>query len=188
MNIYSESRVPLREYMELPSKERKRHLDLSKPCVEMGADSRCCRALLGMFLETTCEGLGMGIGLLCHACGNAKCNNPEHLYWGTSSENCLDKFEHNPGLGKDIFDKKIQKYGEDFPKRVCQFRKKVPHPNKLSQDEVQRRLQLISDINLNVYGWVGKVSKRLNISNASATKFIQNYFKGPFYKRNSPSP
>lgn len=100
--IYSESRIPLSDYMEFPREVRKQHLDLSKPCVEIGGSSRSSRALLGMYLGTTCEGLGMKTGLLCHACGNEKCSNPEHLYWGSAHENSLDRVEHNPGLGKRI--------------------------------------------------------------------------------------
>ena len=98
--IYSECRTPLSEYMNLPREVRKQHLNLSKPCVEIGADSRSCRALLGMYLGTTCEGLGMKVGHLCHSCGNDKCNNPEHLYWGSASDNALDRHEHHPDLGK----------------------------------------------------------------------------------------
>ncbi len=100
--IYSESRTPLSDYMELPREVRRQHLDLSKPCVEMGGSSRSSRALLGMYLNTTCEGLGMKTGYLCHACGNEKCSNPEHLYWGSATDNCIDKYEHNPSLGKEI--------------------------------------------------------------------------------------
>lgn len=44
----------------------------------------------------------MKTGYLCHACGNEACSNPEHLYWGSASDNNIDKFEHNPGLGKKI--------------------------------------------------------------------------------------
>jgi hypothetical protein len=100
--IYSESRVSLSDHMLLPREVRRQHLDLSKPCVDIGGSSRSSRALLGMFLNTTCEGLGMKTGYLCHACGNEKCSNPEHLYWGSSSDNSIDKYEHNPSLGKKI--------------------------------------------------------------------------------------
>ena len=27
---------------------------------------------------------------VCHACNNAMCSNPNHLYWGTAQENRLD--------------------------------------------------------------------------------------------------
>ncbi len=100
--IYSESRTNLSDYMQLPREARRQHIDLSKPCVEIGGSSRSSRALLGMFLNTTCEGLGMKTGYLCHACGNEKCSNPEHLYWGSSHDNSIDKHEHNPNLGKEI--------------------------------------------------------------------------------------
>jgi hypothetical protein len=114
--IYSESRVNLSDYMLLPNEVRKQHLNLSRPCVEIGGSSRSSRALLGMFLNTTCEGLGMKTGHLCHACGNEKCSNPEHLYWGSASDNARDKYEHNPNLGKEIAEIKKQKDPEYFKK------------------------------------------------------------------------
>ena len=100
--IYCESRTPLSDYMKLPREVRRQHLDVSRPCIEMGGSSRSSRALLGMYLGTTCEGLGMKTGYLCHACGNEKCSKPEHLYWGSATDNCIDKYEHNPKLGEKI--------------------------------------------------------------------------------------
>ena len=29
--------------------------------------------------------------LACHRCNNAKCINPDHLYWGTDSQNMIDR-------------------------------------------------------------------------------------------------
>jgi hypothetical protein len=172
--------------MNLPREERRKHLDLSKPCVKIGADSRCCRALLGMYLSTTCEGLGMKTGYLCHACGNEKCNNPEHLYWGSSSDNSIDKFEHNPDLGREMFNRKIEKYGKDYVKKLCQTRRKTTPWNKLTSEEVQRRLDLVKDIDLTSYGWVKKVADRLGVSHTTAKEFIHKYYPDPVYKRTSP--
>jgi hypothetical protein len=45
--------------------------------------------------------------LLCHACNNAKCSNPRHLYWGTDRENIvLDNPNH-----KNVGQRTIEKYG-----------------------------------------------------------------------------
>lgn len=47
---------------------------------------------------------------VCHACHNGKCSNPDHLYWGTSSENALDA--RNNGKGT-VWDFTVAKYGID---------------------------------------------------------------------------
>ena len=31
---------------------------------------------------------------MCHACNNGKCSNPKHLYWGTASENRMDRVKY----------------------------------------------------------------------------------------------
>ncbi len=54
---------------------------------------------------------------------------------------------------------------------------------KLSSDEVEKRLKLISDIDLNKFGWVGKVAKRLNISHTQVRRFIEKHYKGSYYRR-----
>ena len=185
-NIYYESRTPLSEYMNLTREIRRQHINLSKPCVEMGGSSRSSRALLGMYLGTTCEGQGMKTGLLCHACGNEGCSNPEHLYWGSSSDNSIDKYEHNPNLGREMFEKKLQKYGQDYVQNLCKTRKQVVPWNKLTSQEVDRRLYLIRDIDLTSYGWVTKVADRLGVSHTTAKEFIHKYYQGVVYKRTSP--
>jgi hypothetical protein len=55
--------------------------------------------------------------------------------------------------------------------------------NKLTNDEIDKRLQLINDIDLTKYGWVSKVSKRLSISHTHVKRFIDTYYKGDIYRR-----
>ena len=83
-------------YIQLLKEERQKHLDFSEPCVEIGGDSREFRGLLAHFVQTTIP-KGMKI-LCCHACNNAKCSNPKHLYWGTPSENLQDAIECGAAL------------------------------------------------------------------------------------------
>lgn len=45
---------------------------------------------------------------VCHACHNGKCSNPSHLYWGTASENCLDRMSNG---GLTLWEKMVAKYG-----------------------------------------------------------------------------
>jgi hypothetical protein len=72
--------------------------------------------------------------------------------------------------------KKIGKYlGENFGGK-----------NKLSQNEIDLRLDLIKDIDLRKFGWVSKVSKKLNITHTQTKRFIDKYYKGDIYRRNKP--
>lgn len=58
--------------------------------------------------------------------------------------------------------------------------------NKLSDEEVINRLKQIEDINLMEFGWVSKVSKRLNITHTQTRRFIKKHYKGEYYQRNAP--
>lgn len=76
------------EYINTTQSERQKHLNLTEECICIGGTSQEFRALLSHLLKVTIP-KGSKI-LLCHACYNAKCSNPKHLYWGTASENCQD--------------------------------------------------------------------------------------------------
>lgn len=69
---------------------RTSHLNLSEPCLERGGNSTVHRGVLAEYL---CTDMPTKIDL-CHACGNGKCSNPRHLYWGTRKENVQDAKEH----------------------------------------------------------------------------------------------
>lgn len=72
-----------------------------------------CKGLLAHILDTSIpEGYGI---LCCHACNNAKCSNPNHLYWGTGRENYLD----TPRV--DGWTLRVQKFGY---KKACQMNKR----------------------------------------------------------------
>lgn len=62
---------------------------LTEPCTERGGNSTLCKAMLAEYLGTTIPS-GRQIHV-CHACNNAKCSNPRHLYWGTARENRRDQ-------------------------------------------------------------------------------------------------
>jgi hypothetical protein len=56
--------------------------------------------------------------LLCHACGNEKCSEPKHLYWGTDRENIVEdgtKF----GTWKNPWERKVEKYGYEEACRLA---------------------------------------------------------------------
>lgn len=96
----------IEEYITLPREERQRHLKLDEACIERGAGSYYFKGLLAHLLDTTVP-TGHKIHL-CHACHNAKCGNPNHLYWGTASENAIDRMNNGD---KSIWEKMVEKYG-----------------------------------------------------------------------------
>ena len=114
---------PIEEYILLPQIQRQNHLRLTEPCLERGGQSMYLKGLLAHLHETTIPS-GKKIHV-CHACNNAACSNPNHLYWGTASENALDR----EALRKSsIWDKMVVKYGEQVA-RTMQGRGSVQASN-----------------------------------------------------------
>ena len=77
------------------------------------------KGLLAFYLDTTIPA-GCKIHL-CHACNNEKCSNPEHLYWGTASENASDRIETG---GPSAWDSLVKKYGYE---EACAMQKQRNH-------------------------------------------------------------
>ena len=69
---------PIEEYIRLSKEARQQHLKLDETCIERGAGSYYFKGLLAHQLDTTIP-TGHKIHL-CHACHNAQCGNPNHLY------------------------------------------------------------------------------------------------------------
>ena len=107
------------EYMKLPREKRREHLRLEEDCIERIEETQYnksgysyyLKGLLAEYLDTNIpirrNGKGVRV-LLCHACNNAKCSNPRHLYWGTDKDNMIDS-----GTGHD---RKVALYGEEGAK------------------------------------------------------------------------
>jgi hypothetical protein len=85
--------LDINEYILLSKDKRREHLKLGEPCIERGGQSMYLKGLLAHLHDTTIPA-GKKIHV-CHACHNGKCSNPNHIYWGTASENCLDRMGKN---------------------------------------------------------------------------------------------
>ena len=84
-----------------PKKVRQSHLNLKDKCIERifetqyrkSGYSYYLKGLLAHILDTNIpvrkEKNGVRV-LLAHACNNAKCANPKHLYWATDKDNIED--------------------------------------------------------------------------------------------------
>ena len=98
--------VDVNDYIKLTKEERQSHINENEECIERGGDSTHHKGLLAYFLNTTIPTRGID---LCHYCGNGKCSNPNHLYWGTRKENAEDTKRH--GNYKTPFERTVEKYG-----------------------------------------------------------------------------
>jgi len=105
--------IDIHEYMLLSKDLRQIHLMLNEPCIERGGQSMYLKGLLAHLHDTTIPS-GKKIHV-CHACHNGKCSNPVHLYWGTASENCLDRMANG---GKSIWQSMVEKYGETVAREM----------------------------------------------------------------------
>ena len=101
------------EYIKSPKTERQQHLKLDEPCIERGGQSMYLKGLLAHLHDTTIPS-GKKIHV-CHACHNGACSNPNHLYWGTASENRLDEVSNG---GTSIWERTVEKHGLEKAKEM----------------------------------------------------------------------
>jgi len=104
------------EYMSQPKTVRQSHLDLNDKCIErifetqyrQSGYSYYLKGLLAHVLDTNIPLLNKdGVKVvLAHACNNAKCANPKHLYWGTYKENIEDS--------GNAYERNLKKNGKQF--------------------------------------------------------------------------
>jgi len=103
----------IEEYILQNKATRQQHLKLDEACIERGAGSYYFKGLLAHLLDTTVP-TGHKIHL-CHACHNAQCGNPNHLYWGTAQENRQDQVVNG---GKTIWERTVGKHGLEKAKAM----------------------------------------------------------------------
>lgn len=103
--------------------------------------------------------------------------SPSNTYCGTNSDNVKDAV----ATGKHY----VPVLSAETRARVSSLGGKASKGAlSLAKDEVARRLDLIKSVDLTKWGWVGKVSKLLNLSHTQTRKFIDKYYTGDVYKRN----
>ena len=100
--------INITEFMLKSREERRVHLNLEEQCCERGGNSTNHKGVLAEYLNTT---IPSGRILLCHACHNAKCSNPKHLYWGTDKDNLAIDRADQPGGWKTPWERLVEKYG-----------------------------------------------------------------------------
>ena len=100
------------------SKEiRQLHLDLTDSCIERILETQYnnsgysyyLKGLLAHYLDTNIpvrRDKNEIRVLLAHACNNAKCANPKHLYWATDKENIEDS--------GSFYERTVNKYGKQY--------------------------------------------------------------------------
>lgn len=143
--------------------QRQSHLDLNQDCIEIGGDSRIFRGLLAHHLGTTIP-TGHKI-LLCHACHNAKCSNPQHLYWGTAKENVQDNIENGKHHKPHAWTSKASSLGG----------KAGGGHNKFSDDEIGYRISIIESCEPLKFGWISRAQKKLGISHTQIRRFVEEH-------------
>jgi hypothetical protein len=172
-------------YMKKTRKERMSHLRLEESCIEIGGDSREFRSHLAFRLKTTIP-RGMNV-LLCHACNNKNCANPNHHYWGTPKDNHIDQVEL--GSYGSFWERAVKKHGLKEAKKIWKNNaskggKVGGGKNKISKNIIEARKLVIIKSNPEKYGWVSRASKELNISHTQVKRFVNLYMKDlKYYKR-----
>lgn len=153
--------IEISEYMQRSRDERTSHLDLSESCgMNGGTGSNQYKGLLAYFLGTkipTNEKVH-----LCHACGEARCSNVKHLYWGTPRENAADAKTH--GTWSSITERTRKKHGDAFVKEVAsRAAKNAGETRRARSLEKWEPHRHIFEEEFGTRGWPKRVSQRLGI-------------------------
>lgn len=134
--------IDTNEYILLPRAERQKHINLELACLERGGNSTNHRGVLAQFLNTTIPGHKI---LLSHACNNAKCSNPHHLYWATHYENTVEDGKIFGHFGT-IWERSVAKYGlEEASRRNARGNKSnggSANRGKPKSEEHKRKISL----------------------------------------------
>lgn len=137
--------IKIEEYILLTKEDRQKHLRLEDPCIERGGPekgglSAYCKGLMAHILDTSIPS-GMMIQI-CHACNNARCSNPSHLYWGTASENAFDRMNNGD---KTVWEKVVEKYGLEEARNMQKRNGNMHGSGNKNKPKTEEHKQKISD-------------------------------------------
>ncbi|MDD5649025.1 MAG: hypothetical protein PHF86_01190 [Candidatus Nanoarchaeia archaeon] len=167
----------IEEYIQLSRKERRNHIRLNEKCIEIGGyDSREFRGLLSHYLKTTIPTKIKPKIVLCHACNNSKCSNPNHLYWGTLSDNIIDAKEF--GTWKSRFQLSINKYGEEKAREIHKMNSSKGGKGNKGKKKISKEQYEFYKNTINKYlpfknGDITKISKELGLSHTHISRLIK---------------
>ena len=168
--------VDINEYMMLSREERRMHLRLQDSCIEIGGLSQFFRGLLAHHLGTT---IGDRKVYVCHACNNPKCSNPNHLYWGSPTDNVIDQKES--GTWKSGYQKMTEKYGHEKTREMLLERARLGGRlggghNRLKTEDLHRWNIAISEVNTSKRGWISELSRKMNCTHTQVKRVLNKYF------------
>lgn len=171
----------IREHIKLTRDERRNHLRLNEPCIEIGGYSSFFKGLLAHYLRTTIP-VKKDLIHLCHGCHNGLCSNPNHLYWGTNKDNHIDAMQNGQ---LTIHEKCIKKFGSsEWFRRHKEtgrilgktFGRVYGGKNKHSDERLEEIKRIFLSVNLCNYGWVGEVADKLKITHTQVRRLKVKYF------------
>lgn len=166
--------IQISDYIQRSKEDRQAHLRLEQPCSEIGGNSSTeFKGLLAYYLGTTIPDRGRGFKTpLCHACGNAKCSNVEHLYWGTAKENVADAVAHGTFLSR--YERSLAKYGVEGMKEIAARAGKASGEAKRKPQEHWEGFRSSFDqVDKSKRGWVGQLAKSLGVSHTQIRRIAK---------------
>lgn len=173
IQLHTTDRIPMGAYIEKSREERKSHIDLSDPCLEVGCDSQESRALMCLVLNVSAP---KAVKVhLCHACNNPACSNPKHLYWGTPSDNTKDMYQADPKLAFRVRDAILAKNPNHYKEMAKLGGVKGGQASALKPEEVAERLYLIRHHNHRQWGFNTLAGKIWGITPQVASRFYKKY-------------
>lgn len=129
--------VTIIEYMNQTREERRSRLKLDEPCDERGlVYSYHLTGLLAYLTNTSIPKKGDN-AIVCHGCNNAKCSNPNHLYWGSYKDNHTDQVEN--GTWDSPYARAKKKYSTVEMNEIYSNNAKGNKGNKQPRSEEHKR-------------------------------------------------
>lgn len=171
--------INIHEYMTNFSREdRRQHLLLSSPCLEIGGSSGDFRGLLAHYLKTTVpeKVKTKRTALLCHACNNGKCSNPLHLYWGTDLDNHIDRVEAS--TYESLPKRMERKYGKEYMWKLRSNAgkkggKKGGGHNRLTDAQIAEYKEMFRAADPAQRGWIAKLSRKTGFSHTHIRRMYE---------------